>query len=242
MAEENNNGEAVVPGADVPSGEGEPNVNVESLSLEDINKDLGRDFKTIEDAQKGISDTFKFVGKAGTYQSVMKELTTSLGMDESGVVKHLQTLAGAGKPPVEEKPKPEIDPEGFVSKEQYDRDMFFKDNPKYEPVKALINDMSKAHGKTAAEVIEMDAFKDVFTKVEGFDQTQGKKSVLESNPRLNAAKDKVTNAKTSINEATKARVAGDAGAANAHEAQARKDVVGAVMDVYNIGGESEEAK
>lgn len=238
MPEENNNVEAVVPGSDVQPGEGGANVT-DSLSLVDINKSLGRDFKTLEDAQKGIADTFKFVGKAGNYQTVMKNLQESLGMDEAGVVKHLETTAAAAKPKVEEEKKPEVNTDDFISKEQYDRDMFFKDNPQYDSMKSLINDMSKANGKTAAEVVEMDAFKAVFVKVEGFDKTQTKKSVLETNPRLNSSKEKLTKSKEAINQSVKERVAGDTGAANASEATARKEAVGAVMEAYEIGEASE---
>ena len=51
-------------------GEREPGTpkDVSGMSLEDINTLTGRNYKTLEDARKGVQETYKFVGK-GTQES-----------------------------------------------------------------------------------------------------------------------------------------------------------------------------
>lgn len=71
------------------------------------------------------------------------------------------------------------------------KDMFFKDNPAYAPYRGLIEKL----GGNPAEVVSTAEFKEVFTKASGYDEVQSKRTVLDSNPRLAATKDKISKAK-----------------------------------------------
>jgi len=89
-----------------------------------------------------------------------------------------------------------IDPNQFISKEQYEKDMFYSRHAEYATpeVKEVIDAMAKARGVTPKEVVESDTFKSVFSKVRGYDESQSLKSVLETNPRLASTRDSFSQA------------------------------------------------
>lgn len=84
----------------------------------------------------------------------------------------------------------EVDPNQFVSKEQYEQDMFYAQNPDLTPYKEIINARAKELGIRPAEAVSNDgALKGTLEKLRGYDQTESAKSVLMSNPRLGQVTD-----------------------------------------------------
>ena len=77
---------------------------------------------------------------------------------------------------------------------QIKEEMFYQKHPEYAPYKDTI----KAMGNNPAEVVENPAFKSLFEKARGFDESQSLKSVLESNPRVVASQDKLSKAREAV--------------------------------------------
>lgn len=90
----------------------------------------------------------------------------------------------------------EISPDKFITKEQYENDMFYARNQQYnnDNIREVIDAMAKSKGITIQEVVNSDSFKNIFTSVQGYNENQKLKSVLETNPRLNATKSAYTEA------------------------------------------------
>lgn len=171
MNEENNNSNGIPSGVDndnvVPV---DPAVDVskvspsqaQALSLAEIEALTGRKYPSREAALKSIGDTFRFVGTRK--EDIAKEAI-----------------------------KEAVDTSKFISKEQYEQDMFYSKNPDYSKpeIKEVLTSMAKAQGKSVSEVAQSDAFKSIFEKVNGYEQTQKLKTVLGSNPRIAGQADKL---------------------------------------------------
>lgn len=116
----------------------------------------------------------------------------------------------------------EISPDKFITKEQYENDMFYARNQQYnnDNIREVIDAMAKSKGITIQEVVNSDSFKNIFTSVQGYNENQKLKSVLETNPRLNATKSAFT-------EAHKAAQAGKTDIAESL-------ITKAVMDAYEM--------
>ena len=128
---------------------------------------LGKTFETDEMALKSIKDTQSYVGKR--VEDIKAE--------------------------IEQKPaeKP-IEKSDFVSREEFEESNFYAKNSEYEPYKNIVNSF-KEDGKSLSEIVKSDNFKEIYDKVKSYDETQKTKSVLQSNPRLSSASDKMTQAK-----------------------------------------------
>lgn len=116
----------------------------------------------------------------------------------------------------------EISPDKFITKEQYENDMFYAKNQQYnnDNIREVIDAMAKSKGITIQEVVNSDSFKNIFTSVQGYNENQKLKSVLETNPRLNATKSAFT-------EAHKAAQAGKSDVAESL-------ITKAVMDAFEM--------
>lgn len=200
------------------------------VELKDIlNQALGKEgekaFKDNETALKSIKDTYTSHSKLGWYKKAVDAVAQAKGFDEKQAVNYImENLTQDSKPPVIEASKPQepaIDPSKFISKEDYDRDLFFSKNADYEPYKEVMTNLQKATGKSLAEVAAMEPVKVLFEKAKAHDVSEKTKSVLMSNPRLGAVQDKITQAKTKL-------TAGD-------HSGAKADAVAAVIDAYGIG-------
>lgn len=86
----------------------------------------------------------------------------------------------------------------FVSREEYQRDMFYAQHPEYKPLKDVIDSMAVAQKQLLDKVVESEPFKNVFEAYKGYTETKNAKSVLESNPRLGAQRDKITKSKEAL--------------------------------------------
>lgn len=103
--------------------------------------------------------------------------------------------------------------------ESQNKELFYTQHPEYAPHRKLIDSL----GKTPAEVVQTDLFKETFSKLSEHDKTSKLKTVLESNPRIAASRDgmqKAADLKKSQNGIVTKEV--------------ESLVVGSVMDAYGL--------
>lgn len=180
---------------DVGSGAGESAVETVTepvIPLSKLKETLGKDFSDPDTALKSIKDTYSYVGKVGQVAKEKEELQ-----------KKLAETAG-----------------NYITKDQYDADMFYKDNPVYAANRDLIDSVAKAKGIHVREAVNDPSLKATLEKVQGYEEVQKSKSVLQSNPRIAASTDKLAKAKEMA-------VPGNTDAAAALAAQA-------VMEAYDL--------
>ncbi len=148
-----------------PAPENVGSVAQAGLTVAEINSLLGKNYLDIDSARKGLKETNSFVGKRR--EDIEAEV--------------MSKLANEGKTDQLAK-----------ELEEMRKERFFDKNPQYaDPsIRAII----EATGKNPAEAVELPAFKDVFSKVKGYEETQSLKTVLESNPRLASSRDSLTKA------------------------------------------------
>lgn len=175
-------------GTPTPQGEGTSVVNgdaqVESLSLDELNKLTGSTYKTVEDAKKGIQNLRSFVGA--------KE------------EKVIEKVVNTGE---------------FITKEQYEQDVFYSKHEDLVPYKDIINARAKELKLTPWDAVEKDnSLKDTISKLRVADETEKAKSVLMSSPRLGQVTDSLSVAREAVQK-------GDFNAASLN-------AVKAVMDAY----------
>lgn len=113
---------------------------------------------------------------------------------------------------------PQVDPNRFVSRSEFEEATFYASNPDYKAHSELISALAKKSGKPLHEVVQMDSFKTVFEKVKAADAIEQSKSVLQTNPRLGHVTDKITQAREALKT-------GDANTA-------RSSAVSAVLGAY----------
>lgn len=148
---------------------------VEALSLEELNSALGKTYSNKEAALKSLKDTFAFVGKRK--EDVVSELAA----------KQAEALSKA---------------DSVVEKvSRLERELWYRDNPDYAGYRKIIEKI----GGNPQDVVNSEEFKEVFTKAKGFDETQKLRTVLESNPRIAAAKETFQKAKEAMETGNKAQ-------------------------------------
>lgn len=155
----------------VEQTEGGTNVEGAALTLDQLNEKLGTKYTSIEDAVSGIKETKNYVGKAGKVEKENAKLKEALE-GKSG---------------------------DFITKEQYEQDMFYSKNSDLEPYKDIINARAKELGIRPADAIEKDdSLKTTLEKLRGFDKTESAKSVLMSNQRLGQVTDDMAKAQEAV--------------------------------------------
>ena len=200
------------------------------LDLESLNKALGKEFKDVPTALKSIKDTFNFVGKAGNYRSTMETLTKTLGLSEDEVLKSMITNAGsAAKDTAPTKAAKKEDAQ-YLTREQYETDMFFAKNGDLEPHRTVLEALAKAKGVSVQEAASSDDFKPIFEKVKGFEEIQSKRTVLESNPRLGSVTNKLDEARKADEVSRAAARSGDHRSAMKAHQVAKRQAVDAVLE------------
>lgn len=217
MSEENLNTPEAVPGAsDVSAPEG--GGTEASVSLEDISKTLGKDFKDTESALKSIKDTFSYVGSQAQFKTQVNDLAGKLGTDEGGVLKALEALAGTAEPKAEAKTET---PSGdSVPRSQYEQDRFFDRNQNLEALKDVLVPLKNSQPDVSwNDFIKQPHIEQLVEQNKLYSESQSKRSVVESNPKIGAASDKMTEARTAQKEG--------------NEPAARKSAVGAVIDLLD---------
>lgn len=192
--------------AHVTSSEGK-SADESQLSLEKLNEFLGRDYRDVDTALKSVKETYDFIGKRDDLRQSLEKVMEAKGWDEKTALNNLQNLMSTQE---EVTPAPQGQDNNEVSElkkqlamkdAQYAEDRFFDKNPQYENIKNIIKPL-KQSGEF--KDLSWDEFKDtdvVKTTFEAFstaNEAQSKKSVVESNPRLGAASDKLTNARVAL--------------------------------------------
>jgi len=172
-----------------------------------IGEALGKEFPDDETALKSVKDTSDYVGKTGKAVKALEKL----GLDPDKV------LSGEEEPA--QPTTPEIDTSKFVDMDTYNRDTFYAKNPGLLSMSKIIDAFAKTNGMTLDEAAKSEDLKPLFEKTNAYDELQSKKSVLETNPRLGAATDKLTTAKQQLKD-------GD-------DLGAKTNAVSAVMDLVD---------
>lgn len=203
---------------------------IEGLPLhEAASKILGKEFPDAASAAKAMKDTFGYVARAGEGIKVVESVMTSKGFKTSKeAVDFINTLVSGQQPPKEDKPpvvekqqeQPRIDPKDFVSRSEYDRQNFYSNNPDYKGHEKLVETFMKANpDKTREEIVKMEDFQEAFKPMKAVKQ----KSIMHSDSKIGAAKDKMEEAK----EKSKSGLPAD-------QTEAAMDATRSVMDTFGI--------
>lgn len=159
-------------------------ITPETLGGEELNNEF---------APSPVKETVSAVPSNTAEALTLDELNSYLGKtykDKASALKSLKgTFSYVGKKTEDITPK--VDPNQFISRDQYETDMFYTRNAEYATpeVRKIIDAMAKADGVKPQEVVASDTFKAVYSKVKGYDESQNLKSVLETNPRLASTRD-----------------------------------------------------
>lgn len=169
---------------------------------------LGGEDATSEFASSPVAEPVSAVSSPDAADTLsLSELNSMLGKNYTNKETALKSLKDTfnfvGKR--KEDIKPEIDPSKFISRDQYETDMFYSKNSKYDTPEArrVIDAIAKTENLKPSDVVASDTFKAIFSKVEGYDTFQSEKSVLETNPRLASAKDTMAKAQDMMNAGNK---------------------------------------
>ena len=212
-----------LPEGDKPTdGEG---ADSSQVSVKDVlNKELGKEFSSDEEAIKAIKDTFSYVGKGSEYNRAVKALVSERSISreqaEQLLMENVNQVQGGEENNSQESSK---GAENFVTKDQYEKDMFYSKHPEYEPFKNMIDGLRHSDpGKyqDLNSVVQADEFKSIFEKAQAYEEAEKSKSVLHSNPRLGQVKDKMSQAQELLNQGK--------------DVAAGQAAVQAVRDVYDI--------
>lgn len=220
MSEQKDNlNNSALPGDNgVGSSGGEGSASTPGTIAKVLSELTGKSFSDDETALKSVKDTFNAVGKSGKAISALEAVQQARGVNADEAAKIIMDSISNPNP----NPIQPIDADKFVTKEEFTKSEFFSkpENQVYNTpgTKELLESLQKGTGKTLSEVVEMPSFKDLFTKSQ--EQTERSKSVLHSNPRLGAANDKISEART-------AQQSGNLDAANAA-------ATAAVMEAYDL--------
>ena len=174
-------------------------------------------------------------GAAGTVGSVpseamtLAEINSALGKNfltkEAAINswKETNSFVGTRKEQIESEVLAKLGNQDQTNKlaqelEEMRRERFYDKNPQYSSLRAVIEKV----GGNPADVVNADWFKDTYTKVSGYDESQKLKTVLESNPRLNSSRDALSKAR----ELSQSNPTGNKDAIESNVLSAIKDAYG----------------
>lgn len=211
-----------VPIPDAPqlsaAAEGGENVSEETVSLHQlVNSELGLNYPDDRAALQGLKETRSYVGKVGQILPYF-DRAREQGIPTSKLLEAMDNIVNGQPAPQQAPAAPDTD--RFVTKDELNRQLFYKDHTEYQPYQPIIDAMAATQGKRPDEVVQDAAFKSVFEQAQGFKEAEKSKSVLQTNSRLGAAADTMT-------KAAEALKTGDIASAQMH-------ALDAVMDSYPI--------
>lgn len=208
-----------VPLESTPEGKGD---DASQIKLDQLNELLGRDYKDVDTALNAVKETYSFVGKRDELRQGVEDVMKATGQDESTVLQNLQSLMES-KPEESksESPKQEFNPDEIKAElnARYEEDRFFDKNPEFEAIKDYVKPLKAQESfkdMTWSEFAQTEQAKKLVETFSGYEEATSKKSVVESNPRLGAISDKLSQAK-------QAQESGD-------DATAKSTAVSAVID------------
>lgn len=207
-----------------------------SISLEQLSEVLGKDFSDVDSALKSVKDTYSYVGSQGQYREKIDALASALGTDEQGVLTTIETLMeeinnGTGGGNDAQNAAPHGD---YVTRE----DMFFMKNENLSDLRDVLTPIKNSNEATRdmpwEQFVGTETAKKVIEPITGYREVQNQKSVLDSNPRLGSAVDKMSASATLIEQAEQASRQGDVYSANRAMSAARESAVAGVIDAYEL--------
>lgn len=74
--------------------------------------------------------------------------------------------------------------EGYMTKEEFENALFYRDNPEHAGNQEVLDSIAKAKGIPLAEAAKTESYKKLFEGATNFEKSQSRKSVAETNPRL----------------------------------------------------------
>jgi hypothetical protein len=175
MEEINNPSQADPSGVSETKGEGSENVSNISVAKA-INEATGRDYKSDEDAIRGIKETNSYVGKVGKYKDVIEQIEKSSGGEEKAI-EALKSLISTEQ----HQAKGNSEDPMLAEVNQLKEKTFFLENKELEPHKEVIKNLRK-EGQSYEDVLTEN--KDLIAKLVAYDESQKNKSVIHSNSRI----------------------------------------------------------
>lgn len=183
----------------------------EVMSLEEMNKHLGKDFKDRDSALKAIKDTFSFVGSTGQIKQRLNELKDQ-GLSEEEVFNRLKNFDQGSKKTDSAIPE---DVQKRISR--LEDENFYAVHPQFKEYANVLSGLRTSTGLSLSDLVASDTYKSVFEKLSAHDQAADQKRVLESSPRLGRVRDKMKEARE---------------ASESNPKVARGMAVGAVLDAF----------
>jgi hypothetical protein len=177
----------------VPAADGSRNDSEISTLKDVLSAHLGREFPTDEAALKAVKDTFSYVGEYGQVRpqvQALRERAKAEGKPLTTLMEELTKPSAPAETPTNQG--------NFLSREEYETDKFFSDNPEYRENRTLVEAFALKENKPLREVVTSDSFKSVFEKVRAADQNEKSKSVLMSNQRIGEVTDKFSQASEAL--------------------------------------------
>lgn len=171
MTQNNSTDDPLADGAQLTPADGATAVD-SGLTLTDLNKALGKDFKDLPTAIKAVQDTFGYVGKRR--EDIAAELRVQLAQQSTPA-------------PVDNELKSKV--------QSLEDQLFYSNNPQYKGMESIIKKM----GSNPAEVTASEEFKTLFEKVQTAEQFEKTRSVAPSNARLAAAQSTIQTAVQTAN-------------------------------------------
>lgn len=149
-------------GAEAESVATDTSTTTDSLSLDEINKITGRDYKDKDSALKSIREWQSQAGKAADLEGKIKAAQADPKTPDEAVNALQEQLSSLNQ-----------------KLEQSEAENFFNSNEEYSTNRALIEKLALADGVSFAEVVESDVYKSVTKEPE-------KRTVAASNNRQSA--------------------------------------------------------
>lgn len=151
----------------------------------------------------------------------LDELNETLGKkfkDKETALKSLKdTFSYVGKKV--EQVENELKSKGFISRNDLESVLFYRDNPEYEPYRDVVSAYAQKHGVSEKEAIQSELLSGLFAKAKQADSYNETQSVIQTNPRLVASKSSLDQARDMVNKTGKT-----------HEVESL--VAKAVLDAY----------
>jgi hypothetical protein len=228
--------ETLADGAQLTPADGGGADQADSISLSALKEVLGKDFKSSESALKSIKDTFNYVGDVGKVKQVFTEAKTRLQTDDQGVLEALNKLMPQNEPVVPQPQGPTAQDVEAIINQRIDESTFFAENKNLADIKDVLKTLKDTHGKDMSwgSFAATDVAKAIVEPVIGYKEVQAKKSVLESNPRLGVASDKLSEAHKLVQEARVAAASNDVAGSRQALTAARENAVSSVIEAYEM--------
>lgn len=156
-------------------------------------------------ASSSVKETASAVSTDAANTLSLAEINAALGKNftnkDAALKSFKDTFSFVGK-----KVESTVDPSQYISRDQYETDMFYTKNPEFEKagVRSIIDSLAKSEGKKPSEIVAGETFKTIFSKVQGYDENQNSNSVLETSPHLASSRDKLSKAKDAVKSGDRA--------------------------------------